>query len=90
MPNDEEIEKEKEERRRQQAKDLVISSVGLQIVVSVVLGAFLGIWLDKKFKTTPLFTLLLTLLGLIAGFWNAYVLLVKKEEKDFNERNRKK
>ncbi len=38
----------------------------------IVVGIFLGFWLDRWSGTTPLFLLLLFFLGVAAGFWNLY------------------
>ena len=38
----------------------------------IVVGIFLGFWLDRWSGMTPLFLLLLFFLGVLAGFWNLY------------------
>ena len=89
MLPDKKSEDEKEEQRKRQAQDLAASSIGIQFVLTVVLGAFLGMWLDKKFGTTPWLTLILILLGLFAGMWNAYQVAVKQDKKDSDLKDRK-
>lgn len=55
------------------------SAVGIQIGVSVALGAFGGMWLDDKFDTDPLFVLLGIFLGLTAVFVDIYRLMKKTQ-----------
>ncbi len=46
------------------------SSIGLSVVLSTVIGLALGVWLDGKFGTRPLWTLVFLGLGVLAGFKN--------------------
>ena len=48
-----------------------------EFVAAAVVGALLGWQLDKWFGTSPLFLLVLVLLGTAAGFWNVYRIAVK-------------
>ncbi|MCL4494014.1 MAG: AtpZ/AtpI family protein [Firmicutes bacterium] len=41
-------------------------------MVSVIIGLFLGQWLDGLWHTTPLFTVLGVLLGIGAGLYGIY------------------
>jgi ATP synthase protein I len=45
------------------------SSLGINLVVSTFIGLGIGLFIDKYTKTTPLFTLIFLLLGIIAGFY---------------------
>ena len=47
-------------------------SIGIQLVVSIVLGLLGGQWLDKKFDTDPWFTLIGILVGAAAAFYDMY------------------
>ncbi len=65
----------------------LISVYGFQMVVPVLIGIFLGRFLDAKFPTSSFsWTLNLILLGFILGFINAYKWSVRegiiKQEKD--------
>lgn len=51
------------------------SSVGIAMVLAIFGCLFLGSWLDRKLGTAPYFTLLLLLIGIVAGFRNLYVLI---------------
>ncbi len=46
----------------------------------IVVGIFLGFWLDRWSGATPLFLLLLFFLGVLAGFWNLYRMAQKIDE----------
>lgn len=60
--------------------------VGWTIVVPTVLGALLGIWLDKKYPETFSWTLTGLILGLLAGCLIAWR-WVNKEHKEINQNN---
>lgn len=51
-----------------------LSTVGFSFVLAVMLGALLGWWLDKLFKMDryPVFFLIFTLFGIIAGMLNVF------------------
>jgi F0F1-type ATP synthase assembly protein I len=40
------------------------------------MGVFLGLWLDRKFDFTPLFTLLGLGLGLVTAFYGTYRMIL--------------
>ena len=46
----------------------------------IVVGIFLGFWLDRWSGMTPLFLLLLFFLGVLAGFWNLYRMAQRIDE----------
>lgn len=50
----------------------LISTVGIQLVVSILVGLTIGIYLDSKFTTSPIFTLIFLLFGIGAGFINFF------------------
>jgi len=53
------------------------SSIGIVLVVSTFIGLGLGYFLDSYFRTTPWFTIGGLLLGIIAGFYNGYEMVMK-------------
>ena len=53
------------------------SSIGIFMVVLIFGGLYLGVFLDRKFETGYIFTLVLLLAGIIVGFRNIYVLIKK-------------
>lgn len=55
------------------AKSIAIATtLGLQLVVSVVLGFLLGQWLDGLLHTTPWLTIVGVVVGVGAGFFGIY------------------
>jgi ATP synthase protein I len=57
---------------------VVVSSVGLSIVIATFIGLALGLWLDEKFGTKPVLTIVFLVLGIIAGFRNYYIVMRRK------------
>jgi ATP synthase protein I len=49
-----------------------LSAVGLMFVLSVVIGAAIGYWLDELFGSSPWFFILFFFLGVAAGMLNVY------------------
>lgn len=62
--------------------------VGWTIVVPTLLGALLGIWLDRKYPETFSWTLTLLILGLLVGCVIAWH-WVTKEHKEMNQKGKK-
>jgi len=60
--------------------------VGWTIVVPTLLGAFLGVWLDRKYPETFSWTLTGLILGLFAGCLFAW-LWVNKEHEEIKQNN---
>ncbi len=58
----------------------LVSQLGLQLVVTVLIGGFIGYKLDAFFKTPVLFTVIGLLLGVIGGFYGAYRLILQAQE----------
>ena len=55
------------------------SAILSQLVGSVLIGLFTGMWLDEQFGTAPLFLIILLFLGLALGIW-AMLKTVRKLE----------
>ena len=48
----------------------VYVSYGITFAVAIALFAFGGVWLDRRFGTMPLWTIVLTIVGMgYSGFW---------------------
>jgi ATP synthase protein I len=45
---------------------------GIDLAAALLVGGFLGYWLDKWLNTKPLFMILLFFMGFAAGFLNIY------------------
>ncbi len=81
-------EKEKKEKKREYLRFLgVASTVGINIVVSTFIGFALGYWvIDEYLDTRPWFTIILTLLGIVAGFRHMFRIAQKAGERDYEEK----
>jgi len=66
-----------EDTRKTAIQMAYASSVGIAMILLIFGGLYLGVWLDEKFKTGYIFTILLLVAGIIAGFRNIYVLIKK-------------
>jgi ATP synthase protein I len=48
-----------------------------EFVAAVIVGAFIGWWIDRLAGTTPAFLVVFLLIGAAAGFWNVYRIAMK-------------
>ncbi len=46
--------------------------IGWSVAVPTLIGAALGIWIDRRYPSPYSWTLMLLLLGLVIGCWNAW------------------
>jgi ATP synthase protein I len=53
------------------------SSLGLSVSLSLFIGLAVGIYLDRRFETSPWGTLIFLVLGIIAGFRNIAIAIRK-------------
>lgn len=58
------------------------SSVGFAMVLAIFGSLIIGTYLDGKFGTGHLLTLLLMLIGIVVGFRNIYILIKKNFPND--------
>jgi len=56
------------EKKRMYLTVADLSTMGFAMVLSIVLGLVIGVYLDNRFDTEPIFTLLLIFFGILAGF----------------------
>jgi len=63
------------EDRRQLIKSLgFLSSVGISLVASCLIGLVMGYYLDKWLGISPWMTLIFLGFGIVSGFRNVYIL----------------
>ncbi|MBO5278901.1 MAG: AtpZ/AtpI family protein [Lachnospiraceae bacterium] len=60
---------------------VLISQLGIQVMVPVFMCLFAGIFLDRQFST-GFFTIILLVLGILAGGRNAYILAMNSIESE--------
>ena len=88
MPGDKKKKTKAEKQKRGDFIRLagVASTVGINMVVSTCVGFALGYWvLDKYLGTAPWFTIIMTALGIIAGFKQLFRIAKKAEERSSEE-----
>ncbi len=68
------------------AKNLtLVSQLGFNMITPILLCTLLGVFIDEKLGTTPIFLLVLMILGVAAAFRNLFYHTgkqIKKEDKD--------
>jgi ATP synthase protein I len=62
----------------------VLSTVGLTLVFATVIGLYAGLKVDQWLGTSPWFTAIFLLLGIVAGFRNLFV-YVKRSQKSLDD-----
>jgi ATP synthase protein I len=60
----------KKETKRSLRELAYYSSLGLSVSLSIFIGLGVGIYLDRRFETSPWCTLIFLVIGIIAGFRN--------------------
>ena len=70
----------KKETRRTIKELAYYSSLGLAVALSIFIGLAIGVYLDRRFQTTPWCTLIFLGFGIAAGYRNIG-LAIKKSRK---------
>jgi F0F1-type ATP synthase assembly protein I len=65
----------------------LVGSLGWTVLICVVLGAFLGTFVDNTFRIGPVFLLVGVVLGVAGGFWQCYRLVVRAMGEDESEQD---
>ena len=61
---------------------MTYGTLGLEMGISLVVGLAIGYFLDRHFKTSPVFTIVFMMFGLAAGMKRLYSLWKKAEKED--------
>ncbi len=56
----------------------MVSSMGISVVVAIAIGVYTGLWLDKKFGTSPWFFYIFLFFGIAAGFRNVQIMTARE------------
>ena len=70
----------KKETKKSMRELAYYSSVGLSLSFAIFIGLAIGVYLDRRFGTTPWLTLIFMGLGIVAGYRNIG-LAIKKSRK---------
>ena len=70
----------KKETKRTFRELAYYSSLGLSVSLSIFIGLAIGVYLDRKFDSSPWFTLIFLVLGIAAAFRNI-ALVIKRTRK---------
>jgi ATP synthase protein I len=60
----------------------LITQLGLVIVISILIGLFVGAFLDRKTGLRGVFTIIFVVFGVIGGFMAAYRLIKDLDKED--------
>ena len=55
----------------------LISHIGIAMTLPIILGLYLGRWIDDKFNSQPLFLFVFIILGVITAFVNLFRIATK-------------
>ena len=75
-------------RSRRMYEGLSASAAGLELGISVAIGALFGRWLDGRLGTTPWLLIVFLIIGLIAGFRGVLRAVARAERADRSDRIR--
>lgn len=60
----------KEKKEKELYKEVQLSGIGYYLVVPLLAGLFAGVFIDNKFATKPIFTIIGLLIGVSGTFYN--------------------
>jgi len=63
----------------------LISQIGISMTVPIMIGLYIGKWLDDRFGTGPIFLFIF----IIMGVGSAFMSLFKLTQTDFKQKKRK-
>ena len=58
---------------------IIYLGLGTQLAATITMMAFLGYWLDKKFNSEPVLTVVFSFLGITAGLYNFIKTVLKSK-----------
>ncbi|MBI5182576.1 MAG: AtpZ/AtpI family protein [Nitrospirae bacterium] len=79
----------KEEEKNLLKTIAMLSTLGLTLVFATMIGLAIGIYLDKKFHTSPWLTIIFLLIGIAAGFKSLIQTVIRQAKKENNGTGKK-
>jgi len=70
---------EDNQKRKEYRQWGLLSTIGIALVASTCVGLAIGYYLDKWLDTKPVFLIILTVLGIVAGFKEMFSIIKKSE-----------
>jgi ATP synthase protein I len=67
----------KKDTKRSLRELAYFSSLGLSVSLAIFIGLAVGVYLDRRFGTSPWCTLIFLVLGIIGGFRNIAIVIRK-------------
>jgi F0F1-type ATP synthase assembly protein I len=71
------MEENKKSKKREFVEASNLASVGIGLIVSSMIGYYIGTLIDKHAHTMPVFTMIFLLIGITAGIVNVFRTLGK-------------
>lgn len=72
--------KDKESRAKIIKELAPYMTLGIDFALTVGLFALLGYWIDSSYATTPMWTLILSLFGIVVAFYKFFRVVLKKKK----------
>ena len=67
--------KEKRETKKDFFSEYININVGYSLVIPILIGVIIGLTLDNKFHSKPVFTVFFIFLGAVSSFYNLFRLI---------------
>jgi len=77
-----------DDRSRVERQYLRFAGVGVQYAATILILTLLGIWVDKKAGTAPLFLLVFLLLGFVGATWSLIQQVLRPSDEGDNGKKR--
>jgi F0F1-type ATP synthase assembly protein I len=77
-----------DERYKRARQAGLLGTLPFMLAIPPVAGVLIGRWLDERFGTTPLFTVVLVIMGFVAGIREILNVLKKADLDSDNRKNK--
>lgn len=63
----------------------MVTQLGITIITPILICTFIGVFIDEMLHKTPIVTIILLLVGVLAGFRNLFYFTMKQAKKNEKE-----